>query len=253
MAVAKTIKRHEIIGSMSIFVESYIFSLIAFFLAFNNIRRIVPNWANILNVFRSLPSLNVTQVPFISQMIVTAILAFVNAFVGFLLIIRKKPLQKPVGFLEIFIPIVSTYFWITYNVIPYIPQKFNFYVVPVNALLFFSFAGSIIVLTGCVISAIAVFNLRRSFSVLIQVRNIVKHGLYRYVRHPIYSGYIITAIGLCKVSPQFLFVLFSSIHVMLLVYRSYLEEKKLAAYSREYREYMRNTPFLFPIRLKKSV
>ncbi|MEJ2307459.1 MAG: hypothetical protein P8Y62_10485, partial [candidate division WOR-3 bacterium] len=112
---------------MSIFIESYIFSLIAFFLAFNNIRRIIPNWANILKVFRSLPSLKVTQVPFISQMVVTAILAFVNAFVGFLLIIRKKPLQKPGGFLEIFIPIVSTYFWITYNAIPYIPERFNFY------------------------------------------------------------------------------------------------------------------------------
>ncbi len=253
MAVAKTVKRQEIIGSVSIFVESYIFSLIAFFLSYNNIRKIIPNWANILNVFKSLTSLEINRVPFLSQMIVTAILAFVNAFVGFLLIIRKNPLQKPGGFLEIFIPIVSTYFWITYNAIPYIPERFNFYLVPMNSLLFFSFAGSIIVVTGCVISAIAVFNLRRSFSVLIQVRNIVKHGLYRYVRHPIYSGYIITAIGLCKLSPQFFFIILSSIHVMLLVYRSYLEEKKLAAYSREYREYMRKTPFLFPIRLKKSI
>jgi protein-S-isoprenylcysteine O-methyltransferase Ste14 len=252
MTVAKTIKRQEIIGSVSIFIESYIFSLIAFSLAYNNIRKIIPNWANILNVFKSLSSLNIDHIPFISQMIVTAILAFVNAFVGFLLIIRKKPLQKPGGFLEIFIPIVSTFFWITYNAIPYIPKKLNFYMVPVNTLLFFSFTGSIIVLTGCFISAIAVFNLRRSFSVLIQVRDIVKHGLYRYVRHPIYFGYIITAIGLCKVSPQFFFVLLSSIHVILLVYRAYLEEKKLAAYSHEYRKYMRNTPFLFPVKFKKS-
>ena len=244
-------KRQELIGSISIFIESYIFSMIAFFLSYNNIRKIIPNWANILNVFESLSLLSIDNISFISQMIVTAILAFVNAFVGFLLIVRKKPLQKPRGSLEIFIPMISTYFWITYNVIPYIPQKLNFYLVSANSLLFFSFAGSIIVLAGCVISAIAVFNLRRSFSVLVQVRDIVKHGLYRYVRHPIYFGYIITAIGLSQVSPQFFFVLLSSIHVILLVYRAYLEEKKLAAYSREYREYMQNTPFLFPFKFKR--
>ncbi len=246
----KKIKRQEIIGSISMFVESYLFSLIAFSLAYNNVRKIIPNWTNILNIFKSLSSLRVDQVPFLSQMIVTAILAFVNAFVGFLLIIRKRPLQKPKGFLEIFVPTVSTYSWITYNVIPYIPKKLNFYIVPLKTLLFFSFIGSIIVIAGCVISAIAVFNLRRSFSVLIQVRNIVKQGLYRYVRHPIYFGYIITAIGLSMTSPQFFFIFISLIQVGLFVFRAHLEEKKLAAYSQEYREYMQNTPFLFPLNLK---
>ncbi len=247
----KKIKRQEIIGSISIFVESYIFSLIAFFLAYNNIRKIIPNWTNILNIFKSLSSLEINQVPFLSQMIVTFILAFVNSFVGFLLIIRKRPLQKPKGFLEIFIPIVSTYFWITYNAIPYIPKKLNFYMVSMNKLLFFSFTGSIIVIAGCVISAIAVFNLKRSFSVLVQVRNIVKHGLYRYVRHPIYFGYVITAIGLSMTSPQFFFIFLSLIHVILLVFRAHLEEEKLAAYSQEYIEYMQDTPFLFPVKFKK--
>jgi len=233
------------------FIESYIFSVIAFLLAYNNVRKIIPNWTNILNVFKSLSSLEIDQVTFISQMIVTAILAFVNTFVGFSLIIRKKPLQKPKGFLEIFIPTVSTYFWLTYNAIPYIPKKLNFYMVPVNTLLFFSFTGTIIVLVGTVISAIAVFNLRRSFSILVQVRNIVKHGLYRYVRHPIYFSYIIIATGLSMTCPQFFFIFFSSIHVILLVFRAHLEEKKLAAHSQEYREYMQNTPFLFPVKFKK--
>jgi len=251
MTAVKKIKKQEIIGSVSIFIESYIFSLVAFFLAYNNIRRIIPNWVNVLSVFKSLPLLAVNQVSFISQVIVTAILAFVNAFVGFLLIVREKPLQKPKGFLEVFIPMLSTYFWITYNIIPYVPQKFNFYLVPTGALLFFSFTGSVIVLTGCVVSAVAVFNLRRSFSVLVQVRDIVKHGLYRYVRHPIYFGYVITAIGLSMVNPQFFFVFLSSAHVIILFYRAHLEEKKLAVYSQEYREYMRNTPFLFPVKFKR--
>lgn len=252
MTINKRIKRREIIGSTSIFIESYIFSSIAFFLAYNNMRRIILNRANILNLLKSFSSLGVEQVPLISQTVVIFILAFVNAFVGFLLIVRNKPLQKPEGFPEIFIPVLSTYFWITYNVIPYIPQKLNFYLVPTKILLLFSFTGSIIVLAGCVVSSIAVFNLRRSFSVLIQVRNIVKHGLYRYVRHPMYSGYIITAIGLSMTSPQFFFVFLSSIHVILLVFRARFEEKKLSAYSKEYREYMRKTPFLFPFKFKRS-
>lgn len=137
MATGKRIKRQEIIGSVSIFIESYIFSLIAFLLAYNNILKIISNWPNILNIFKSLSSLRIDQVPFISQIIVIIILTFVNVFVWLLLIIRTPPLQKPERLPEIFIPIISTYFWITYNAVPYIPEKLNFYLVPMNTLLFF--------------------------------------------------------------------------------------------------------------------
>ena len=247
----KKTKRQDIIGSVSLIIEKYIFSLSAFFLAFNNIRHIVLNWTRITAVFQSLPSLKIDQFTFMSQMMVAFLLALVNAFVGFLLLLKKKPLQNPKGFLEIFIPIISTYFWIAYNAIPYLPKDLNMYLVPVHTLLVFSFTGTIIALAGCVISAFAVFHLRRSFSVLIQVRDIVQHGLYRYVRHPIYFGYIISAIGLTLTSPQLFFLLFSLMHISLFVLRAHLEEKKLAAFSQEYKEYMNRTPFLFPIRLRK--
>ncbi|MBN2352327.1 MAG: isoprenylcysteine carboxylmethyltransferase family protein [Spirochaetales bacterium] len=247
----KKSKRREIIGAISLLIEKYLFSLSAFFLAFSNIRHIILNWTRITDFFRSLPSLGINQATFISQMVVTFILALVNAFVGFLLLLKKKPLQNPKGFLEIFIPLVSTYFWIAYNVIRYIPNEVNLYLVPLNTLLVFAFIGSIIALVGCVISALAVFHLRRSFSVLIQVRDIVKHGLYRYSRHPIYFGYIISAVGLTLTSPQLFFLIFSLIHIGLFVFRAYLEEKKLAAFSQEYQDYMHNTPFIIPVRLRK--
>ena len=244
-------KRQELIGSISIFIESYIFSLIAFFFTYTNINKIMQNWPHILNVFKTIPSVKIDQVPFVSSMIATVFLAIVNAFIGFLLITRKKALQKPKGFLEICIPILSTYFWLTYNIIPYIPENINFCLVPIDTLLLFSVIGSFIALSGFIINTIAVFNFRRSFSILIQVRNIVKHGLYRHVRHPIYLGYIIIAIGLSLINPQLIFLLISVINIGLVIFRAKLEERKLAAYSQEYKEYMRETPFLLPIKFSK--
>ena len=247
----KKLKRQELIGSISIFIESYVFSLIAFFFTYANIGKIIRNWPHIVNIFKTLSSVKIDQVPFISEMIVTVFLAMVNAFIGFLLITRKKPLQKPKGFLEICVPILSTYFWLTYNIIPYIPKNINFYLVPINTLLLFSVIGSFIALSGYVINTIAVFNLRRSFSVLVQVRHIVKHGLYRHVRHPIYLGYTIIAIGLSLINPRLFFWLNSAIGIGLVIFRAKLEERKLATYSQEYKEYMHETPFLLPIKFSK--
>ena len=102
-------KRQEFIGSVSIFIESYVFSLIAFFFTYTNINKIIQNWPHILNTFKTIPSVKIDQVPFVSSMIATVFLAIVNAFIGFLLIARKKPLQKPKGFLEICIPILNLF------------------------------------------------------------------------------------------------------------------------------------------------
>ena len=65
-----------------------------------------------------------------------------------------------------------------------------------DLLLPFSLAGLIMALAGVIFSTIAIYSLKNSFGIFVQVGDVVTHGLYRYCRHPIYLGYIVSFIGL---------------------------------------------------------
>ncbi len=99
---------------------------------------------------------------------------------------------------------------------------------------------------GEVITIAGMFCLKRSFSIFSEVRELVTHGIYRFIRHPLYSGEIISMIGfliyypchwtLCTVV---LFVLFQSM-------RAKVEEKKIASVYPEYMEFKKATGFIWP-------
>ena len=92
----------------------------------------------------------------------------------------------------------------------------------------------------------ATYQLRFSFSVFVEVRDIVSKGLYRFVRHHIYFGYVIAFTGFLLIMPcqGELFLYIASMSVTL--YRAHLEERKLIASSDDYRVYVKRTPFILP-------
>jgi protein-S-isoprenylcysteine O-methyltransferase Ste14 len=72
-------------------------------------------------------------------------------------------------------------------------------------------------------------------------------GLYRYIRHPLYAGFILIFLGFFLYIPN----LASLVHLLaLLVYLPvgiYFEEKKLIQlYGEEYSSYRRHVPPIFP-------
>lgn len=79
---------------------------------------------------------------------------------------------------------------------------------------------------------------------------LVTGGLYKYVKHPIYSGLILVAIGLTISGGFFPHVLFLAGLVILLNYKASFEEALLAKAYAGYEEYSRKTGRFFP-RLKK--
>ena len=81
------------------------------------------------------------------------------------------------------------------------------------------------------------WTLRRSFSITVEVRELVTVGPYRFVRHPVYLGEMLSALGVAvlrfSAANAALLLLFTAIQL----YRSRMEENKLACVYPAYRDF----------------
>ena len=101
---------------------------------------------------------------------------------------------------------------------------------------------------GVGIECVAIWYLRRSFSIMVEARSLITRGPYRFARHPIYVGGTCAALGalLLRLTPLagILFLAFVAGEI----YRARLEERKLEAYVPEYAAYKARVP-MFGLRL----
>lgn len=111
-------------------------------------------------------------------------------------------------------------------------------------------AGALIFLIGLAIRLSAVATLNRSYSWTLEIRDehrLVKNGLYKYVRHPIYLGALLSAIAIPIYATSLLGFLFALAAIPLFNYRIGVEEKMLIEeFGDEYLEYTKATWKLFP-------
>ena len=96
------------------------------------------------------------------------------------------------------------------------------------------------------LTAWGIWTLRRSFSITVEARDLVTEGPYRWVRHPVYLGEVLSAAVVTAWRPSLtngvLWVLFAGLQV----YRSRLEERKLAlAFPEAYPSWARRTWWLW--------
>ncbi len=106
-----------------------------------------------------------------------------------------------------------------------------------------------VIFAANIIGIVSLFNLGRSFGILIALRKIKTGGLYSVVRHPMYAGDILLRVGfvISHLNPftAAVFLVSSGAYV----YRALLEERLLSA-DEQYRQYMhivryRFIPYLF--------
>ncbi|MCA9875713.1 MAG: isoprenylcysteine carboxylmethyltransferase family protein [Anaerolineales bacterium] len=113
------------------------------------------------------------------------------------------------------------------------------------------FVGLGIVVLGVALREWAVLSLGRFFTVSVRVvqgQTLIKHGPYRWLRHPAYSGSILSLVGFSLAIGTWV----GALLVLFLGFTAYLnrvrvEEKALlAAYGDEYRAYQQQTWRFFP-------
>jgi protein-S-isoprenylcysteine O-methyltransferase Ste14 len=157
-------------------------------------------------------------------------------FLFVIYIIRTRAVGKDHSIGAIFSALLGTLILYSLWLLP-APRTNNLYVLA---------ASDILLCVGLLLAVYSVTYLRHRFSIIPEARGLVVTGPYRLVRHPIYLGEIISALGLVMpalLSIQLLvFVLFVAAQLR----RTSYEERVLGATFPEYTGYARHTPRLIP-------
>lgn len=98
------------------------------------------------------------------------------------------------------------------------------------------------VLFGLIVHLLAKLTLRRSFGAVAANRGIKASGPYKYIRHPMYLGYMLSQTGLLLAGPNA-----RNVSVILVGWAFFLwrieAEERLLAEDAAYRDFMARTPF----------
>ena len=120
----------------------------------------------------------------------------------------------------------------------------------INAAPFVSGLGIALALAGIAFRWWAVLTLGRFFTTRVMTRpdqTVVQTGPYRLVRHPSYTGMLITVLGMLLASANWVSLACFPIALPGLAYRIRVEEQALiGALGAPYRDYMRRTKRLLP-------
>jgi len=108
--------------------------------------------------------------------------------------------------------------------------------------------SSFLVIVGMLMSFAVLRWLGRAFSIMPEARQLVKHGPYSVIRHPLYVCEEISVIGVLiqVISP--LAMALWILHIVFQYRRMLNEERVLSATFSDYEDYARRTPRLIPAR-----
>jgi len=110
--------------------------------------------------------------------------------------------------------------------------------------------GALIFIIGLVITVNAQMTLKRNYSGTLRIREghqLITHGIYKYVRHPVYTGTLLRTFAIPIYTTSLLGFLFALVGIPLVIYRIGVEEQMLIEeFSDEYLEYTKATRKLFP-------
>lgn len=166
-------------------------------------------------------------------------------FVVFLIsyAIRKDPVSRSRGVREILIPLIG-------GVLP-----FALLISPPHRLIIGSEMYARIVFiwmtAATCLTVWGLWTLRRSFSVTVEARELVSGGPYRFVRHPVYLGEMLTAAAVAVLRFSLLNVVLLLLFVAIQLYRSRMEENKLARFLPDYSAFAARSLWFWPYRLTK--
>jgi len=115
-----------------------------------------------------------------------------------------------------------------------------------------SFLGGFMLFIGILLTIIALLQLNRQLSPFPTPKNgseLIETGLYKFVRHPIYTGIISTLLGYALLSNSLYKIGISFLLLTLFFFKSKYEEKRLKQFFENYSSYRNKTGRFIPKKL----
>ena len=131
----------------------------------------------------------------------------------------KNSYEMTVVFLQFFIISLHFFKW------EFIPEKKIIQVTP-----FSYFVGFLIIIIACIILFVAIKDLGRNLSPFprpIKNSNLVKTGIYRFIRHPMYYSLIFISFGVFVTKLSIYYLFLSTSLILIIKFKIDLEEQYL--------------------------
>lgn len=176
-------------------------------------------------------------------------LMVLNFIMGLVLLIGRRAVVTPRSLKEIALPLVVSFYFILFNYVRYLPDSLQWLRdsrVPEDWQTPLYYASYVFGALGIAFSTWGIISLGRSFGIFVAVRTVVLRGPYRFVRHPMYCGYIVGSLGLLFAEASIALAVLVPLQIALFAWRAKLEEARLAEFSADYRAYQQRTGFFFP-------
>lgn len=157
---------------------------------------------------------------------------------------RARVVSIARGFLEVGFPLLVAgipvlIFLMPYSLPNWLPfsstQHLSFYLIIMSWLIF-----------GGMINLIGLITLRRAFTIMSEARTLITRGVYRFVRHPLYSAHMIMFFGSMLLRLNFATVLLYLLFLAGQVFRARIEERKLDLAFAEFAGYRDRTGMFMP-------
>jgi len=157
---------------------------------------------------------------------------------------RARAVSVAHGFMETLFPLFIAGLPILISFAPYnLPQR-----VPLTSHLFFPYYMLImgLILGGGLINLLGLLALKRAFTIMSEARELITNGLFRYVRHPLYTGHFILFFGSLLLRLHSYTIAMYAFFVFGQIVRAKIEENKLERAFPDYVTYKKRVGMFFP-------
>ena len=166
-------------------------------------------------------------------------LGYVLAYVS-----RARAVSTARGIMETAFPVVIAGLPVLMSLAPYSLPRHVPLASPRHVYYYVAIMG--LIALGGALNLIGLLHLRRAFTIMAEARRLVTTGIFRHIRHPLYTGHLIMFFGSLLLRPHGYTLLLYGLFVLGQVHRARIEERKLAGVFPEYDAYRRRTGMFFP-------
>ncbi|MGD8835370.1 MAG: isoprenylcysteine carboxylmethyltransferase family protein [Desulfobacteraceae bacterium] len=169
---------------------------------------------------------------------------YIGYTISYLSRARAKNIAK--GFMETAFPVIIASIPILIAFMPYSLPRWAPLSSPSH--LYFFLAIMALIVTGGVINLIGLLTLRRAFTIMSEARELIVKGIFRRIRHPLYTGHFIMFFGSLLLRLHTVSIIMYLLFCVGQVVRAGIEERKLMQTFPEYKDYQSRTGMFFPRR-----